>query len=601
MPPSPLVLVIGQQRHPIAGVVRLGRDPACQVVLDDLRASRLHATVWLQGGAAFVRDENSANGTFINGRRVPAGTAAPLHPGDQLRLGASEFHLTADSTDTVIDTRGWAAPPTGEPTGTFPLAGSQAATIRTPLSDFPLPLAAPAPASPPSPTPSAAPRRAPPLAIGCGLAILLLLCAGLGLGATAGRTTLAALLAQLNPGPATAAATAIIGSTSTPATHSTAAPTSGPGEPTPGGSELPVTTVPLGPAPTLLAPQAALDGAAGLAPAVGALNQAELNFLTQDAAHGPAEALDAALLDVAARAMAVAQLTDSLSESLGAQDSGSDQALTTGQTYAALSRLAYSLVIEVQNLRDGLRLGTLASGEAAGIIGEYGARLWQPGFEGAAAQPAANESEPLVEPFQPYTAGASLAPVRRLRPEAYAAMTAGLTPGTVVKSWLATSSQTITRTVWVPALAPGQLAPPDYFDAALAAQLITPAGQAQGELARQAAAAHLRLLLGLATALTPTVGPAPGAPLALFDRGAGPPQPLVVTLLSRAVASQPGAPAGSAAGPGLAAVRLRQTAPTGLSTVPGGHVQALAQGPKVLTLTSAVTQQNQPSVFEPFP
>jgi hypothetical protein len=530
---------------------------------------------------------------------MPPNAPAPLRAGDSLRVGSSVLTVTGDASSTVIDTRGVGPGATREPTGTFPLAGNLGATVRGPAPVFPV-TQVPGPVPVPPAAQAPARRSLPWLGVGCGLVILLLVCAGIGLGATAGRSPIATALAQLNPGAATAAATAIIDSTPTPALEGTAAPTSGAGEPTPGGdTEVPVTTVPVGPAPTLLAPKVALDSAAGLAAAVGALNQAELNFLTQDAAKAPAETLDAGLLDVAARAMAVAQLTDPLSEALGAQDGGSDQALETGQTYAALSRLAYSLVIEAQNLRDGLRLGTLAPGEAAGIIGEYGARLWQPGFEGPAAAPAANESGPLVEPFQPNAASAGLAPVRRLRPEALAAMTASFAEGTVLKSWLATSSETVTRTVWVPALAPGQLAPPDYLDAALTTQLITPAGQAKGEVARQAAAAHLRVLLGMGTVLTATAGPVQGAPLALFDRGAGAPQPLVVTLLSRAVTGQPEAPAGSAAGPGLASGLARQTAPTGLSTVPGGHVQALAQGGvKVITYSSSVTQQNQPSTFE---
>jgi predicted component of type VI protein secretion system len=585
MQPLALVLVVEGRKFPLLGVIRIGRDPACQVVLEDPKVSRLHATVWLQNGAAFVRDENSSNGSFVNGRRLPPTTPAPLQAGDSLRCGGTVFTVTGDSTATIIDTRGASqAPAAVEPTGTFPLAGNLSATIRAPAQ----------PAS--APPPPRGRSRLPLLAAGCGLVILLLVCASIGLAATAGRAPLATMLAQLNPtagggGGATSTPPAI--GTAQPATAEQATP-----DPNATPEETQITPIELGPAPTLLAPEAALSGAASLAEAVGALNRAELDFLTQDAAQAPAEALDASLLEVAARAMAVAQITDSLGETLGAQAGGSDQALQSGQTYASLSRLAYSLVVEAQNLRDGLRLGTLAPGEAAQIIGEYAARLWRPGFEGAAAIPAANDSGPLAEPFLPYAAGADLPPVRRVRPEHFAAMTAGLEPGTVLKSWLAVSSETVTRTVWVPALAPGQLAP-DYFDTALAAQLLTPAGQADGEVARQVAAAHLRLLLGVGTPITPTVGPSQGAPLALFDRGAGGPQPLVVTLLSRAVAAQPDAPAGAAGGAKMARGLAQQAPPTWINTVPGGQVQALAQGGnKVVTLTSNITQQNMPSIFE---
>jgi hypothetical protein len=62
MQPSSLILAIGQKGYSVTDAVRIGRDPACQITLDDPLASRLHATVWLQNGAAFVRDENSSNG-----------------------------------------------------------------------------------------------------------------------------------------------------------------------------------------------------------------------------------------------------------------------------------------------------------------------------------------------------------------------------------------------------------------------------------------------------------------------------------------------------------------------------------------------------------
>ena len=90
MEQSALYLVIGPKRYPLSTPVRIGRDPACQIVVDDARASRLHATVWREASAAFVRDENSSNGTLLNGQRLAPGAAAPLHPGDDC---ASAQHL----------------------------------------------------------------------------------------------------------------------------------------------------------------------------------------------------------------------------------------------------------------------------------------------------------------------------------------------------------------------------------------------------------------------------------------------------------------------------------------------------------------------------
>ncbi len=70
--------------------VVLGRDPvAANFVLSDDRVSRVHAMLLFRDGHYLVKDLNSSNGTFLNGRRV-AGTA-PLKPGD--RIGITPFSL----------------------------------------------------------------------------------------------------------------------------------------------------------------------------------------------------------------------------------------------------------------------------------------------------------------------------------------------------------------------------------------------------------------------------------------------------------------------------------------------------------------------------
>lgn len=48
--------------------------------------SRLHATIYRDGDRVWIVDENSSNGTFVNGQRsAPAGT--PLRNGDSVRIG----------------------------------------------------------------------------------------------------------------------------------------------------------------------------------------------------------------------------------------------------------------------------------------------------------------------------------------------------------------------------------------------------------------------------------------------------------------------------------------------------------------------------------
>ncbi|MGH3941960.1 MAG: FHA domain-containing protein [Pseudonocardiaceae bacterium] len=75
-----------------AQAVPLGRDPASSPVAglfaDRDNISRLHATVGVDADGAWVRDENSLNGTYVNDVPVPPGSRIGLTEGDTLRLAA---------------------------------------------------------------------------------------------------------------------------------------------------------------------------------------------------------------------------------------------------------------------------------------------------------------------------------------------------------------------------------------------------------------------------------------------------------------------------------------------------------------------------------
>jgi pSer/pThr/pTyr-binding forkhead associated (FHA) protein len=70
----------------------LGRE-AADTRLAALRSmdnvSRTHATIGLSSDGAWVRDESSTNGTFVNGRRVAAGAVVRLPEGAELRLASN--------------------------------------------------------------------------------------------------------------------------------------------------------------------------------------------------------------------------------------------------------------------------------------------------------------------------------------------------------------------------------------------------------------------------------------------------------------------------------------------------------------------------------
>jgi Inner membrane component of T3SS, cytoplasmic domain len=65
-------------------VAILGRDPSCDLVLNDVKCSRRHAVVEAGPQGLAIRDTGSANGVFLNGEKIDR---APLNDGDVFRLG----------------------------------------------------------------------------------------------------------------------------------------------------------------------------------------------------------------------------------------------------------------------------------------------------------------------------------------------------------------------------------------------------------------------------------------------------------------------------------------------------------------------------------
>ena len=67
----------------------IGRSRECDIFLEDLAVSRLHATLrLLSNGDYEIEDRNSATGTFVNGRRV---TRYRLAEGDSIQIGSSRL------------------------------------------------------------------------------------------------------------------------------------------------------------------------------------------------------------------------------------------------------------------------------------------------------------------------------------------------------------------------------------------------------------------------------------------------------------------------------------------------------------------------------
>ncbi len=82
----------------------LGRDPSCDVRLDDDQASRQHVELHVADGAVHIRDLGSTNGTVVDGRALPSGadpaeTPSPLRPGQVVEIGATLFSVEPAALD----------------------------------------------------------------------------------------------------------------------------------------------------------------------------------------------------------------------------------------------------------------------------------------------------------------------------------------------------------------------------------------------------------------------------------------------------------------------------------------------------------------------
>lgn len=86
-----LIRVAGEDRErEFADTIRIGRDPGCDLQIDDQGVSRTHAELLRAGGQWLVRDLGSSNGTYLDGERIEEAT---LPERCSLQLGRKGPHL----------------------------------------------------------------------------------------------------------------------------------------------------------------------------------------------------------------------------------------------------------------------------------------------------------------------------------------------------------------------------------------------------------------------------------------------------------------------------------------------------------------------------
>jgi hypothetical protein len=80
--------------YDLDGDIVLGRGERAEIRLEDPFASSRHARVYEQGNIVAIEDLHSTNGTYLNEELLQS--ARPLHPGDRVRIGDSEFTFEVD-------------------------------------------------------------------------------------------------------------------------------------------------------------------------------------------------------------------------------------------------------------------------------------------------------------------------------------------------------------------------------------------------------------------------------------------------------------------------------------------------------------------------
>lgn len=85
-------------RMPAGSVKTIGRSPGAEFVLDVPLVSRLHCRLSATDDGIHVKDLDSTNGTFVNGKRIKA---ANLRAGDRLKVGRVELQVSREASSQL--------------------------------------------------------------------------------------------------------------------------------------------------------------------------------------------------------------------------------------------------------------------------------------------------------------------------------------------------------------------------------------------------------------------------------------------------------------------------------------------------------------------
>ncbi len=97
----------GQEFALVEGLNRIGRTPGNEIRIDDVTVSTTHCELWLMKERLLLRDLDSTNGTFVDGRAI---SEAEVQQGDVLSVGRVLL-LVADAPGRVAIPKPPSPPP----------------------------------------------------------------------------------------------------------------------------------------------------------------------------------------------------------------------------------------------------------------------------------------------------------------------------------------------------------------------------------------------------------------------------------------------------------------------------------------------------------
>jgi len=80
-------LMFNKKKVELVAKITIGRESDNDVVVDNKLASRHHALIQKIKDSYFIRDEESTNGTWVNGVKIPSGKYVKLNTGDKITIG----------------------------------------------------------------------------------------------------------------------------------------------------------------------------------------------------------------------------------------------------------------------------------------------------------------------------------------------------------------------------------------------------------------------------------------------------------------------------------------------------------------------------------